>query len=66
METKCPVTVVGIKPVVTRPEVEGYRYANAFVPHAVDLKEGAVLTLELDLFLIHAPRRVHGSVGAQK
>ena len=66
LKTKCPVAVVGIKPVIARLEVEGHRHTNAFVPHPVDLKESAILSLELDLFVIHAPRRVHGSVGAQK
>src|SRR5271157_553400 len=66
LKTKGSVAVVRIKPVISRLQVEGHRYTNAFVPYPIDLEESAILSLELDLFVINAARRVHGSVGAQK
>jgi hypothetical protein len=46
--------------------MERYRRANALVPNSIDLKESPILPLELDLFVIHTARRIHGSVGTQK
>ena len=66
LKTKCPVAVVGIEPVISRLKVQRRRHTYAFVPHTVDLEKGSILALELDLFVIHAARRVHGSIGTQK
>src|SRR5207249_7709196 len=54
--------VVGVEPVVARPQEEPGRGEHRFVPGAADLEVDAVLALELDFLVVDAARQVHGAV----
>src|SRR6266568_4011950 len=65
-EAKRPVSVVREKPVVAGLEMKRAGNADGLVADAVDLEEGAVLSLELNLLVVNPPRQVHGSVGGDE
>src|SRR5205085_8169365 len=62
LQTQGSVAVVWIKPIVTSLQSHPSRYKHGLVPRAADLKEDFVLILQLNLFVINAPREIHSAV----
>ena len=66
LQAERPVAVVGIEPVIARHQVQRRRHADTLMARAVDLEECFVLALELNFFVVHAARRIHGAIRAQQ
>ncbi len=62
LQAERAVPVIGVKPVVTRLEGEPGGDVDRLVARAADLKEDAVLPLELDLAVIQSARQVDDAV----
>src|SRR5207253_776830 len=53
------IAIVWIEPVVAGLQTHGGGDQNRFMTSAADLKEDAILTLHLNLFVVELPRQVH-------
>jgi hypothetical protein len=60
------IAIVGIEPVVARPQVHAGRGQHRFVPGAADLEEDQALVLELYFFVVEAPRQEHRAIRPQQ
>ena len=60
------VAIVGIYPIMARPENEPRSGQDAFMPRAADLEESFVLPFQLDFAVIDPPRKKHRAVNTKK
>ncbi len=60
------VAVVGIEPVIGRPQHPAGGDEDRFVPRPGDLEEDLVLAFELDLFVVQPPGQVHDPVDVEQ
>src|SRR5882724_344437 len=66
LKTKCAVSIVWIKPIVTRFENHAGGNQHSFMTGSADLKENFILSLELNLLIVKATRQVHHAVHVQQ
>src|SRR5437764_15139562 len=65
-EAQRAVTIIRIKPVVTRPENKARGGLDGLVSSAADLEKDAVLTFEKYLAIVEPPRHVHDAIGTDE